>query len=389
MTRARPTLVLCCLIALLGAGSVSRATSPEPEPEEPKPSRFRSPEDGEFDVSGFLDEKYGFLPVLVPITEPAVGYGAALGVAFLGQPLGAAASGHARPNVTVVGGLATANDTWAAAAGDLRYWRGGRLQTLAGLLTASVNLDFHGIGDDAALADQPLRYNLEPQGGLILAKHQLGGSRFWAGASYAFASTGVSFVLPPGAPVPPTTGDSDVGGITPSFTFDSRDNIFTPLRGAFVEASVGLFDEALGGDDEFQRVRLLGMQFFPLPDHRVYVGYRAEATASFGDVPFYLRPFVYLRGVPVLRYQGEEAAQVEAELRWQFWKRYSLLGFAGYGAAWNDFEELDDKLTAVAGGTGFRYEIARKYGIHMGLDLAFGPEDTAIYVQVGSAWARP
>jgi hemolysin activation/secretion protein len=110
---------------------------------------------------------------------------------------------------------------------------------------------------------------------------------------------------------------------------------------------------------------------------------------SFGDVPFYLRPYIALRGVPVMRYQGEHAVQAEAELRWQFWQRFSLVAFAGAGAAWNDFGRMDNKQTVTAGGLGFRYEIARKYGLHMGLDVARGPEDTAVYVQVGSAWMRP
>jgi len=82
-------------------------------------------------------------------------------------------------------------------------------------------------------------------------------------------------------------------------------------------------------------------------------------------------------------------AQVEAELRWQFWKRFSLVGFVGGGAAWNNFERFDNSQTLVTGGAGFRYEIARKYGLHMGLDVAFGPDSSAIYVQFGSAWARP
>jgi hypothetical protein len=43
----------------------------------------------------------------------------------------------------------------------------------------------------------------------------------------------------------------------------------------------------------------------------------------------------------------------------------------------------------VTGGTGFRYEVARRYGLHMGVDVAFGPDDPAIYVQFGSAWLRP
>jgi len=90
-----------------------------------------------------------------------------------------------------------------------------------------------------------------------------------------------------------------------------------------------------------------------------------------------------------MRYQGDEVASVEVELRWQFWRRFSVVGFAGTGAAWNDAERLHNTKTIVTGGFGLRYEIARKYGIHMGLDLAFGPDNTAAYVQVGSAWARP
>jgi hypothetical protein len=42
-----------------------------------------------------------------------------------------------------------------------------------------------------------------------------------------------------------------------------------------------------------------------------------------------------------MRYQGEEMAQVEGEVRWQFWNRFSALGFVGAGAARKDFEQFD------------------------------------------------
>ncbi len=51
------------------------------------PSKFRSADDGWLDVSEFLAQRYGFLPVVIPITEPAVGYGAAGGLMFLSKPL--------------------------------------------------------------------------------------------------------------------------------------------------------------------------------------------------------------------------------------------------------------------------------------------------------------
>ncbi|MGH7340036.1 MAG: BamA/TamA family outer membrane protein [Candidatus Rokuibacteriota bacterium] len=179
-----------------------------------------------------------------------------------------------------------------------------------------------------------------------------------------------------------------MGGFTPSYTYDSRDNIFTPLRGTFVESVLGVFDPALGGDDSFQRLQVIAMQFVPLLS-TLYLGLRGDGTATFGDAPFYLKPFISLRGAPIMRYQGDQVAQIEAELRWQFWGRFSVVGFAGTGAAWNDFERLHNTLTIVTGGFGFRYEIARKYGIQMGLDLAFAPDNKAVYIQVGSAWARP
>jgi hypothetical protein len=90
-----------------------------------------------------------------------------------------------------------------------------------------------------------------------------------------------------------------------------------------------------------------------------------------------------------MRYQGEEVAQIEAELRWQFWRRFSLVGFAGAGGAWNDFQRFRSSQTIATGGVGFRHELARRYGIHMGLDVAFSPDNAAVYFQVGSAWARP
>ena len=57
-------------------------------PPEPALSKFRSPEDGWPDISQFLDARYGSLPVGSLITEPAVGFGAAGGLAFIKQAQG-------------------------------------------------------------------------------------------------------------------------------------------------------------------------------------------------------------------------------------------------------------------------------------------------------------
>lgn len=352
-------------------------------------SKFRSAEAGNLDVSGFLDEPYGFLPIAMPITEPAVGYGGAGALAFISNPDVRDRSDLARPNITAVGGMGTQNGSWGALAGDSRHWLDDRVQTLVGIVYASIHLDYYGVGDDPVLSEEPLGYNLQPKGGAAETKYRIGDSRAWIGLLYAYAATDLRFDAPVGTPgLPSFRSRSNVGGLTPSFTFDTRDNIFTPTRGTYLGASASLFSPALGGDDDFQRVQLQGMQYWPLKP-KLFLGTRAQVSAGFGDTPFYLRPFIYMRGVPLMRYQGEEMAQIETELRWQFWRQFSLVGFVGGGLVWTGLERLERTRAVPAGGVGFRYEVSRKYGIHMGLDVAVGPADPAIYIQVGSAWARP
>ena len=340
-------------------------------------------------MSHFLDSKFGFLPIVIPITEPAIGYGAAGGLAFIDKPLGGGGAGFGRPNITMVGGFATENGTWGAMLGDLRHWKGDRLQTLAGVLYMSANLDFYGIGDDPTLT-QGVRYNLEPKGLLIRAKYRIGPrSRAWAGLGYVFSATDVAFDADSTTALSGHDEQADLGAITPSITFDSRDNFFTPLRGTYVDLTARFFGPALGGDDVFENVSLLLIQYVPLCQ-TLFLGMRGDAKASFGDAPFYLMPYISLRGAPILRYQGEAVAHSELELRWQCWRRFSLVGFGGFGAAWNNANRpAEGGRTIGTGGGGFRYELARRYGIHAGLDVGFGPDETAIYVQVGSAWARP
>lgn len=391
--------VIACLSAavlLLAAPRAAAATATETGVDKrqsaaaaaAEPSQFYS-EDGWLDFSGFLDEAYGFIPIASPITEPAVGYGLAGGLVFVDKTKENAEPGYWRPNITGVGGLGTENGTWGAFAADSRYWLKDRLHTLAGVITASVNLDFYGIGSNDVVRDHPLSYNLRPKGGFLQGQYRIADSRIWAGLGYVAAVTDVSFETYPGdSRLPQLQNVSRVGGALVSLTFDSRDNIFTPLKGTYLDASAGLFSPALGSDHAFQRVTLTAMHFLALHPE-VSFGVRAGGTMSSGDVPFYLRPYVQLRGVQAIRYQGDDVAQIEAELRWQFWQRFSIVGFGGWGAAWNDFARVDSRITVTSGGVGFRYELASRYGLHMGIDVAWGPDYPIVYVQFGSAWARP
>jgi hypothetical protein len=157
---------------------------------------------------------------------------------------------------------------------------------------------------------------------------------------------------------------------------DSRDNFFTPSRGwkGFLEAM--FYSPDFGSDEEYETYRAHFFGYLPLSEKFV-LGGRLDMRAARGDAPFYQLPYIELRGIPALRYQGDETAVVEAELRWNVTPRWAIVAFAGTGHA----EE-----SASAWGAGFRYLIARRLGIYMGVDIARGPEETAFYIQAGSAW---
>jgi hypothetical protein len=225
---------------------------------------------------------------------------------------------------------------------------------------------------------------------VIEGRVRLWKSDFWAGLRYSYGDVQVSFVDSPAgiSGVDSSARDVQIAGASASLRYDSRNNVFTPISGLLSESTLSFFDEAFGGSVRYQRFDQILIGYLPLGE-AVYWALRVDGQFSFGEVPFYRRPYIYMRGIPALRYQGEHAAFSEMELRWQFWKRLSLVGFGGGGIAWIKEEHDERSKSAGSGGMGMRYELARKFGLHFGVDVARGPEQWAFYVQFGSAWVRP
>ncbi|MCU7960185.1 MAG: BamA/TamA family outer membrane protein [gamma proteobacterium symbiont of Bathyaustriella thionipta] len=168
--------------------------------------------------------------------------------------------------------------------------------------------------------------------------------------------------------------------------YDSRDNIFTPTSGTDMEIKAGLYDKTWGGDDDFKKFTAYLKHYQPITKKWV-LGVRADVRAINGDAPFYEYPFIEMRGIKMLRYQGEKTALGEMELRWSVTPRWVLVGFAGAGKAFAKNSNNDSDVI-YSKGLGIRYLIASRLGLQTGIDVAKGPEDTAIYFQVGSSWLR-
>jgi hypothetical protein len=118
------------------------------------------------------------------------------------------------------------------------------------------------------------------------------------------------------------------------------------------------------------------------------IGLRAKLDMSFGDPPFFLRPFVSFRGITALRYAGERATSVEAEYRRPIRPNWDVLVFAGTGSAQADFRGISSSKTVSAAGVGIRFKAVKLFGLTLGLDFAQGPDGLASYIQIGNAWTN-
>jgi hypothetical protein len=89
-----------------------------------------------------------------------------------------------------------------------------------------------------------------------------------------------------------------------------------------------------------------------------------------------------------MRYQGDYVLTLETEQRFDITPRWSIDAFVGFGLPVTDKEDFAMSNTKWAGGGGFRYLLARWFGLYMGIDVAKGPtaDDWAWYIIFGSYW---
>jgi hypothetical protein len=115
---------------------------------------------------------------------------------------------------------------------------------------------------------------------------------------------------------------------------------------------------------------------------------RADWQQATGDPPFYLLPYVDMRGIPLARYQGRTTYILETEQRFDVTRRWSAMAILGLAKAFDSYDEFADADLLYTYGTGFRYLVARQLKLRMGVDVARGPEVWAYYIVFGSAWTR-
>jgi hypothetical protein len=331
--------------------------------------------------------------VPVIITEPAIGYGGGLALLYFRRPEGKPTSrkggdGEVRPitpDLYAGFGARTENGTRGVGGAASLHFDEDRWRYKGGIGDTRINLDYY--RELAGGGTRRIAYTVEGIVSLQQVQRRLGEGDAYLGLRWLFVDFDSRLQVESDADAfEPREFAQRSSGLGLVLEVDKRDNPFTPSRGWIGVFESTAFAPAFGSDNRYELYRGKAYGYRPLAQGRFVLGGRIDVRAASGDIPFYMQPYLELRGVPAARYQDERTALLETELRWNVDERWALLGFAGVGKAWGREHGFGDADSVVTRGAGFRYKIARALGLYAGLDAGWGPEDRAVYVQVGSAW---
>ena len=182
---------------------------------------------------------------------------------------------------------------------------------------------------------------------------------------------------------------SVVNGLGLAAVLDTRDNIYSPIRGWYADVSAMTYQPILGSEFTFTNITLDIRRYKSIAANTV-LALQGLANLNVGEVPFKLAatlggPYL-LRGYYNGRYRDNNALAVQAELRRRLVGRLGAVVFAALGNVAPDISEFSPVEWKAAGGAGLRFLISPKEHLNLRVDVAVGQQSEGIYINISEAF---
>lgn len=359
------------------------------------------------DNEGSSKKRVGFTGIPIIDYNEVMGFG-----------LGAFVAGFYRANpsdtlspssATGVFGFYSENKTWAAGAGQMLYLKEDTYRLRAFLGLAGINFQVH-LGDRFGFLD----YHTDATFGMLNLKRRVKGP-FYAGLKYRYTGYRTTFGdstfqsainqirdflisigLDPDAIADSLGIDPNLGnkrrpysGLGVALQLDSRDNTMNPREGSLVEFETIHNRDFLGSSRDYNIIEFAANHYRPFGAPHVLAG-RVYARLATGDVPFEDQSIfgqgMDLRGYGNGKHRGDQMYAAQAEWRWNFYKRWGMVAFGGFGWAVDSVDEIatDNILPAI--GAGFRFMALTGERINIGLDIARGKDGFTYHIIMTEAF---
>jgi outer membrane protein assembly factor BamA len=265
-----------------------------------------------------------------------------------------------------------------------QYWISGELAYY------KYTYNYFGVGNE-----QPVEYveqydALYPRLQLNLSRQVRSG--LFVGLRYAYDDY-VFSNLEPGGQLEQgaVTGASGgrVSGLGLGMNFDTRNSIFFPEKGWWIDAVWLKEARWTGSDFRYDRWTLDISRYQRVGNELVWA-LNGLATLSAGDIPFFQMPRMggikRMRGYLDGKYRGQQMVLLQTEFRRPLFWRVGAVVFGGLGWVAEGLGEVEWRHTRYNYGFGFRFSMDRAQKINVRLDFGYGYRSRGTYLTIGEAF---
>lgn len=189
---------------------------------------------------------------------------------------------------------------------------------------------------------------------------------------------------------PDTSVTTTLNGIGLSASWDVRSNVYYPRTGFLSNVKYFTYPTAFGNEVTSNTVDIDHNHYFPVRENTDVIAARAFVGLGIGDLAFNQQYIVGrrsdIRGYTQGAHRGNYLVAVQGEYRWNFWRRFGAVGFAGLATVFEGLNEADDGTIFPGVGAGIRFTAFAENHMNVGMDFAVGDGDWGLYFRVGEAF---
>lgn len=329
--------------------------------------------------------KFTALPILYYLPETGLGYGG-LGVATFRFEK---EKKETRPaSLQLALSLTTKRQFLLFAPYEL-YWNDDKWRLVGELGFYKYIYNFYGIGIDSHEGDKET-YNVTfPRVRMALLRELL--PNFSFGLSYEWddyhnlekAEQGMLA----STPVPGIEGGT-VSNLGITAIYDTRDNIFHPTRGLFVQTGVHTSAGFLGSSFNYDKIEI-DARYYKRIKGRHILAFDLFTAGSGSGTPF--MAYYYLgskrtRGFNDRRFLGRAELTTVIEYRFPVAGRFGATVFSSTGTVASRFSRLFSSSFKTSYGAGLRYILNKKEGVRLRVDYGMSSEGGNLYFTINEAF---
>ena len=178
-------------------------------------------------------------------------------------------------------------------------------------------------------------------------------------------------------------------GIGLLMKWDTRDELFYPSSGYFLQLFSTFYADRLGSDYDFNIYEADIRRYFSLFTSHV-IAVQGFIKMTTGDPPFQMLSRLggpeLLRGYYEGRYRDRDMLVFQTEYRLPLWRKFGAVAFAGLGDVASELRSFQTKYGKYAAGVGLRYMLNTKEKINIRFDVAFGKDTSGFYITMLEAF---